>query len=136
MGGRWNAIGMPALYLSLDHATAIAEHHRDLVQPGTLVAFDVTANAIADLGAGEVSRETLTTPWRAEVRASRTPATWTLAATLAASGVEGILCPSAIHAGGTNLVLWQWHDASVAEAPGAALRLLDPHGDLKSANAT
>jgi len=48
-GGRWNAPGQAALYLSNSHATAIAEYQQDLPRPGTLTAYDVDAQAILDL---------------------------------------------------------------------------------------
>ena len=38
-GGRWNPMGMPALYLSADYVTAIVEMHQELVRPGTLAAY-------------------------------------------------------------------------------------------------
>lgn len=49
IGGRWNRPGQPALYLSADHSTAIAEFHQQLIRPGTLTAYDVQSAAIVDL---------------------------------------------------------------------------------------
>src|SRR5687767_13613719 len=57
-GGRWNAVGVKALYLADDHSTAIAEYYRSLVRPGTLAAYDVRAPAIIDLTRADV-RETI-----------------------------------------------------------------------------
>jgi RES domain-containing protein len=127
-GGRWNPPQMPALYLSADYNTAITEMYQDLIRPGTLVAFDVAADAIADLR--EDDPATLHCEWRRIFRIERaTPPSWTLARALIASGAEGALVPSVQHRGGTNLVLWRWHDAGEA-GQGAALRLLDPTRDL------
>jgi hypothetical protein len=49
-GGRWNPRGVPALYFSADHGTAIAEHMQGgLIHPGRLAPFDVENAAILDL---------------------------------------------------------------------------------------
>lgn len=127
-GGRWNPPGMAALYLSADHATAIAEMHQDLVRPGTLVAFDIRADAIADLRGGDPA--VLGCAWRRLFQLDHcVPPTWTLAETLRDAGADGALVPSVQQAGGSNLVLWRWHDARTA-GPGAALTLLDPEAVL------
>ena len=54
-GGRWNAKGQAALYLALDHATAVAEFYQGFAKPGTLIPYRMDATAIADLtdGAGK-----------------------------------------------------------------------------------
>ena len=127
-GGRWNPVGVPALYLSADYNTAIAEMHQDLVRPGTLVAFDVEAAAIADLtGADPAITECA---WRDIYGVQNgVPPTWTIAQSLIDAGVDGALVPSAVARGGRNLVLWRWHAASVG-GEGAALTLLDPEAAL------
>jgi RES domain-containing protein len=128
-GGRWNPPGVPALYLSADHATAIAEMHQDLVRPGTLVAFDLTARAIADLRA--VDSAIGQCAWREIYKIEgSTPPSWPLAEELIAAGAEGALVPSVQYRGGVNLVLWRWHDAAAGRGDGAALTLVDPEADL------
>jgi len=135
-GGRWNAVGQIALYLSRDHATAISEYHQSLVRPGTLVGYDVAADRIADLtdqdrlaGAG-IDSGVLYAPWRTIYAIDRgVPPSWTLAEQLIADGAQGALVPSVQHRGGVNLVLWRWHPAGDT-GEGAAIRLLDPHGDI------
>lgn len=128
-GGRWNPLGTPALYLSADYTTAIAEMHQDLIRPGTLVAYDVKAAAIADLRAADPAiTECL---WREIFMVERsTPPSWTLAEELIAAGAEGALVPSVQNRGGANLVLWRWHDAGAGPGKGAALQVLDPEAAL------
>jgi RES domain-containing protein len=127
-GGRWNAAGVRALYLSADYNTAIAEMHQDLIRPGTLVAYDVAARAVADLSEGDPA--ILTCRWRQIYKVEGgVPPSWALADRLIAAGAEGALVPSVQHRGGTNLVLWRWHEAGRA-GEGAALTLLDPEAAL------
>lgn len=127
-GGRWNPPGTPALYLSTDYNTAIQEMHQHLVRPGTLVAFDLQARAIADLTAADTA--TTRCLWRDIYKVDRaTPPSWTLAEHLIAEGAEGALIPSVVASGRRNLVLWRWHDAS-GSGDGAALTLLDPEAAL------
>ena len=131
-GGRWNAVGMPALYLSADHGTAIAEYMQALIHPGTLAPYDVDAAAILDLTDAAVrasvgiDEAVLTLPWR-RIRdiERRVPASWALAQDALAAGFEGCLVPST-QAKGVNLVLWRW------DRGGAKVTLIDPGGDLKS----
>lgn len=127
-GGRWNPVGTPALYLSADYGTAIEELHQDIVRPGTLVAFDIAAHAIADLT--HADRAITTCLWR-EIYGVRkdVPPSWALAQALIAAGAEGALVPSVQSPGGRNLVLWRWHDAATP-GEGAALSLLDPEAAL------
>ena len=128
-GGRWNPPGVPALYLSADYNTAILEMHQDLIRPGTLVAYDLAAQRIADLTATDPAITGCL--WRQLYRVEgRVPPTWPLVDTLIAAGAEGALVPSIAHGGGVNLVLWRWHSASEGRGEGAALSLLDPHAVL------
>ena len=126
VGGRWNAIGTPALYLSADYTTAIVEMHQELVRPGTLIGVDVQAAAIADLR--EVDTDVTGCDWRQlHWVEHRTPPSWSLAADLIASGAEGALVPSLQKHGATNLVLWCWHQGG-GRGEGAALAIIDPDG--------
>ena len=132
-GGRWNAPGTPALYLSADYNTAIQEMHQDLIRPGTLVAFDLAAGRVADLTTWDPAVTACL--WR-EIHMIRreTPPSWTLAQALIAAGAQGALVPSVQHRGGRNLVLWRWRKAGAGEedgaGEGAALTLLDPEALL------
>ena len=133
-GGRWNRVGQPTLYFSADHATAVAEFHQDVVRPGTLAAYDLHGEAIIDLTDAAVRQllgiadTDLTANWETIVALRRgEPPGWRIADRVIAGGAHGALVPSAVHAGGTNLVLWRW---STDGGPGASVRLIDPHGDL------
>jgi RES domain-containing protein len=130
-GGRWNMKGWPALYLALDHATAIAEYHRGLMRPGTLVPYRLDAQRIADCTADTPRiAEALACRWEKIAREDGVvPPSWALAQELIAAGAEGALVPSVQNPGGTNLVLWRWHDARTG-GEGAALELLDPEAAL------
>lgn len=120
-GGRFNAKGIPALYLSLDVLTAVREANQvGSLQPTTLVAYDADIDMILD--AAEPSAladwnmtadELATTGWREEMRISGRSRTQTFAADLADAGFAGFLVRS--FARGTkdtdrNLVLWKWSD--------------------------
>lgn len=130
-GGRWNAPGQPALYLSAEHATAVAEYTQALVRPGTLAPYDVEADAILDLTdalvreAIGVDEALLRLAWRRirDVEHGR-PETWDFALAAAEAGLAGLLAPST-QAVGVNLILWRWN---VAE--GARVAVVDPADDL------
>jgi len=130
-GGRWNEKGQPALYLSLDHSTAIAEYQQDLPRPGTLAAYDVAAASILDLTDAKTLRdlaigtEVLRAAWKRvrDVEGGR-PASWDLAAAALAAGHQGVLVPS-VQARGANLVLWSWNEDGAAKVVA-----VDPLGDL------
>ncbi|UVO51373.1 RES family NAD+ phosphorylase [Sphingomonas sp. SUN019] len=135
-GGRFNPPGVLALYLSRDYNTAIAEMHQDLIRPGTLVAYDVTADVIVDLTDPaiceklKVTASDLACAWRTIHAIERgVPPTWPLVDRLVAADCAGALVPSFQRPDGVNLVLWRWHDAATA-GDGAALTLLDPTGEL------
>lgn len=135
-GGRWNLKGWPALYFSADHATAVAEYYQGIAKPGTLLPFRVDAKAVVDLTDGQGGpvddwvRDGLSGDWKMIARIDgQVPPSWVLAQELIAAGAEGALVPSAQNKGGTNLVLWRWHDAREA-GEGAALSLIDPDASL------
>jgi RES domain-containing protein len=132
-GGRHNEPGMAALYMSKQFATAIAEYEQDLgIRPGTLCAYDVTADQVVDLcdaetrSAAGVEADALRCPWKkiAFIDKARPP-TWDIARRLFDAGASGIRVPSVQAVGGINLVLWRWNDA-----PKRTIVALDPLGDL------
>jgi RES domain-containing protein len=54
-GGRWNPKGVPALYLSGELTTAVAEYEQDIgIRPGTFCAYDVKVERILDLTSADV----------------------------------------------------------------------------------
>jgi RES domain-containing protein len=130
-GGRWNAPGQTALYLSDSHATAIAEYQQDLPRPGTLTAYDVNAQDILDLADPSVRRTIgvdepfLRQPWKyvRDVERQR-PQCWDFVAAATAAGWQGLHVPS-VQASGTNLVLWRWNETGTP-----VVQHIDPLGDL------
>jgi RES domain-containing protein len=136
-GGRWNPPGVPALYLATDHASAVAEFYQGLAKPGTLAPYQIDASRIADLTDGKggpadpAVEHGLTANWKLMTGNKIEPPTWRIVADLLAADAEGALVPSVQNRGGTNLVLWRWHDAAAGQGEGAALRLLDAEGALQ-----
>jgi RES domain-containing protein len=138
-GGRWNAAGTPALYMSAELTTAVAEYEQDLgIRPGTFCAYDVAVEGVLDLRDPAVLAARGIDPadrfcaWKAilALRKERPPG-WRIAETLALAGAAGILVPSVQMAGGTNLVLWHWNDM-----PERRVLALDPLRDLPADQAS
>lgn len=129
-GGRWNAKGMSALYLSATHATAIAEYMQALIHPGTLTPYDVASGAILDLTDATVRKQVgvdealLRSPWRLirDVE-RREPETWAFGRQACEAGFEGLRAGS-MQGNGANLVLWRWG------VEGANVSVVDPQADL------
>ena len=131
-GGRWNEIGVAALYLATDAVTAIHEYNQGNPKPGTLVPYRLDASAIVDLTSSTDPSvaAAVTGDWATIARIDHSlPPSWALARKLIAAGAEGALVPSFQHRTGKNLVLWHWHDAR-RSGPGAALTLIDPESVL------
>jgi len=129
-GGRWNAPGVPALYMSATHSTAIAEYMQSLVRPGTLVAYQVRSAAILDVTDLDVrtrvgiNETLLTLDWRHVRDIHRgTPPSWDFAGQAIAAGVDGMRVRS-VQNSGHNLVLWRWGEQ------GAEVELIDPFVEL------
>ena len=130
-GGRWNARGQGALYLSASHATAVAEYLQDLIRPGTLAPYDVLAPRILDLtdasirASLNIDPQALGRDWRhvRDVEQAR-PASWDFADAALDAGYEGLRVASARSAG-VNLVLWRWNVDG-----GARVTTIDPNADL------
>ena len=132
-GGRYNAPGSAALYLSEDLLTAIAEYGQELgIRPGTFCAYELDVADIVDLTQETtratlgVTLEDLLAPWQeiAFVRGKRPP-TWNLAHRLQEIGCAGARVPSAVLPNTANIVLWRWNDA-----PDRRVVAHDPLGDL------
>lgn len=113
-GGRANRIGVAALYLSLETETAIAEYQQvsPLLRPGTMVSYQIRANPVLDFRAGYVPEgwpplwEEFFCDWR-ELWFNQhiEPPSWALGDEAIAAGARGILFPSQVCPGGTNLAL-------------------------------
>jgi RES domain-containing protein len=132
-GGRYNAPGVAALYMSEEFTTAVAEYEQELgIRPGTLWAYDIDVSGIVDLTNHRtrtklgITEADLAAPWkRVALIEKKEPATWAIARRLLDSGmVAGIRAPS-VQAAGVNLVLWRWNDA-----PERRVVALDPLSDL------
>lgn len=119
-GGRFNAVGTPALYLASTMEGMLVEvghgfGHR--IDPLTICSYDVNVDDVLDLrsdaarAAAAVDLADMACPWAYDLAQRRTPASWDLSRLLIAKGAAGILCPS--FATGArpdmfNLVLWRW----------------------------
>lgn len=136
-GGRFNPVGVPALYLALTVEGMFAEMghgfgHR--FDPLTVCAYEVDVEDVVDLrtaddcAAAGVRRDDLASPWALDRAEGRTPASWGVARTLIEAGAAGILVPSFAHGAredAANLVLWRWG----AEPP-HRVTVFDPSGRL------
>lgn len=123
MGGRFNAVGMPALYTSLRFETAWLEAQQAFTfkpQPLTLCAYEADCEDVLDLtdrgalAAHKVDPSDLAAPWEDMVLRGVTPPSWTLAKRLLRAGVSAIVVPSFAARATTadvNVVFWDWsHD--------------------------
>ena len=122
VGGRFNRIGVPALYTALSPMTALREATplgRPL-QPILLCAYEVDAEPIFDslnktqCAEHDVADSDLLCPdWRTVMYGGAVPALQALADRLIASGFVGMLVRS-FAAGArredVNLVFWRWGD--------------------------
>lgn len=120
-GGRFNRPGIEALYLSRSPQTALEEYRQgaSITPPATLAAYKVTLAEVADLSEGfdpahwDTAWADWDCAWRQIARVDgNVPPSWTLADTVIAAGLRGIVFPSLRHAGGTNLVVFSANLAS------------------------
>jgi RES domain-containing protein len=114
-GGRANRPGIPALYLALETETALQEYRQlsTLIPPGTLVSYRVTLAPVIDFRQGYRPEEwpplweEFLVDWRELWFNQRVePPSWVLADEVIASGAKGVLFPSRLAPGGTNLVVY------------------------------
>jgi RES domain-containing protein len=122
-GGRFNPVGMAALYTSRRMETAWLEAQQGLVfkpQPLTICAYDVDCDDVADLteahqtAALEVDPADMACAWEDIASRGAIPPSWVIARRLKANGVAAIIAPS--YAPGSlitdrNVVFWQWSEA-------------------------
>lgn len=138
-GGRFNRVGIPALYTSLSPITALREvgFLQQRLQPTLLCAYDVDAQPVFDvLDASEmrafgVADEDLRCPtWERDMLDGVIPASQQLADRLTAAGYVGLRTPSFAQGTGPddlNLVLWNWGDHLPSR-----VSLIDDEGRLAS----
>jgi RES domain-containing protein len=118
--------------MSEEFSTAVAEYEQDLgIRPGTLCAYDVRSERIADLADARtfetlgVDADMLRAPWKHTAFVEkRLPLTWSIAERLSKMDADGIRAPS-VQAAGFNLVLWRWNIEGAAK-----VAALDPLHDL------
>lgn len=114
-GGRANRPGVEALYLALETETAVREYQQvsTLLPPGTLTSYQLTVAPVADFTVGYSASvwapiwEDFYCDWRELWFNQRVePPSWVVGDTVIAAGAKGILFPSRLAKGGTNLVLF------------------------------
>jgi RES domain-containing protein len=122
-GGRFNPVGVAALYTSRRMETAWREAQQGFAfkaQPLTVCAYAVDCEDVADLtdaATGEslaVDPLVLACPWEDLASRGIVPPSWTLARRLIAEGIAAIVVPS-FAPGATladrNVVFWRWSAA-------------------------
>lgn len=136
-GGRFNGLGVPALYCSLSPIAALREANQvgDL-QPTVLVSYRADIATVFDsrsdlsLRDWGITAEGLANPgWRSAMRDAGRAPTQSFADQLIAAGFAGLLVPSFARgatADDFNLVLWRW-----GAGPPAHLELIDDEDRLK-----
>ena len=136
-GGRFNAMGVPALYTSQRMETAWLEAQQGFpfkAQPLTICSYDVDCADVADLGDADacqacgIDPADLACPWEDIVSRGGEPPSWRVARSLAAAGHAGIIVPSFAPGAGLfhrNVVFWVWSD----DLP-HRVRVIDDEGRL------
>lgn len=135
-GGRFNPIGVPALYTAFDPIGALREANQvGSLQPTLLVSYRAGIGPIFDArDAGELARRGMSAQsladagWRIAMLDRRPVPSQEFARGLMADGFAGLLVRS-FAKGSTdadlNLVLWRW------TGDGAALVVVDDEGRLR-----
>jgi RES domain-containing protein len=131
-GGRFNAVGMPALYTALRFETAWLEAHQAFpfkAQPMTLCAYEVDCEDILDLtdattlAANGINPRDLACPWKDLSTRGIKPPCWETTERLVEAGTAGIIVPSfakSAIAADINVVFWDW-----APDPPHQVRVID-----------
>lgn len=127
-GGRWNPVGMPAIYAARELSTAWAEYNQGFVQHPALIArLSLSGAKLADLTDEAVLAELAVKPaihrceWRDAMDRGRVPETHALAKRLLRRGWHGVVYPSFMSPGGSCVAMWRWNDK---DAP--RLDVIDP----------
>lgn len=119
-GGRFNARGTPALYLSLSPTAALREANQvGTLQPTTVVAYHANLAPLLDSRDGAALAAWDTTPadladpdWRGRMLAGGPVPTQDFAERLLAAAHVGLIAPSyarGVTEADRNIVLWQWN---------------------------
>ena len=136
-GGRFNPVGMPALYTSPRFETAWLEAQQAFpfkAQPMTLCAYEVDCQDVLDLTDPAVLADhgigpaDLGCAWKDLATRGIVPPSWTMAQRLAGTGTAGVIVPSFASGAGSediNVVFWHW----TADPP-HRVRAIDDQGRL------
>ena len=131
-GGRFNPVGMPALYTSVRFETAWLEAQQAFpfkAQPMTLCAYEVDCEDILDLTdavtltAHGITSADLACAWKDLSTRGVRPPSWVIAERLVAEGAAGVVVPSFARgaaAADINVVFWYW-----AAIPPHLVRVID-----------
>jgi RES domain-containing protein len=119
-GGRFNPVGMPALYTALRLQGAWTEAQQAFpfkAQPMTMVAYQVDCADMVDLtdpvvlATWGIAGADLACAWEDMADRGIEPPSWALAKRLLAVGCAGILAPSfaaGAQKGDVNAIFWRW----------------------------
>ncbi len=119
-GGRFNAVGAPALYTSLRMETAWLEAQQGFAfkaQPMTICAYQVDCDDLVD-PTDEIGRRDhgvafadMACAWEDMAQRGLEPPSWRLATKLIGAGAAGLVTPSFAPGAGSadrNVVFWRW----------------------------
>lgn len=131
-GGRWNRAGQSCLYAAREISTAFAEYNQGFAQhPATLVQLVLRGARLADLTNETTLRRFGLTPeihdcaWRDALDRGLVPETHEAASAIQAAGFDGLIYPSFMSPGGTNVALWRWNAEGAPQ-----LTVIDPDNRL------
>ncbi len=138
-GGRFNPVGVPALYLAVTIEGMLIEMghafaHR--FDPLTICSYAVDVDDLVDLRteadcrAAGIDWSALSCAWAYDLASGQEPASWNVAKPLITGGAAGILVPSfatGARPDMANLVLWRW-----GPIPPHQVVVHDPNGRLPS----
>jgi len=124
-GGRFNRIGVEALYLARAPQTALEEYRQDssLVPPATLASYILSVDGVVDLSGGYDPAQWADgwaewdCSWRRMLRIDKvTPPSWILADQVISAGHKGILFPSPAQRDRVLLGLGVSHPHAIGDA--------------------